>query len=126
VNRILKGKGSHREIADALLDEHVFNRRAWRVGREILDEYELAMGEHAFIDGASEFRQRIVLRVCIDAMVGDLGFTMQQPELLALQGGETEAQLRPSEQGAQLGLQAVETGGGDERFTVDEIAFERR
>ena len=30
--------------------------------------------------------------------------------MLALQGGEPEAQFRSSEQGAQLGLQAVEAG----------------
>jgi hypothetical protein len=56
-------------------------------------------------------------------MVGDLGFTVQEPDLLALQGSETKAQLRPSEQGAHLGLQAVEARGGNERFAVNEIAF---
>src|SRR5262245_37390901 len=53
--RILIEERSYHEIADALLDEHVFHRRAWRVGGEILDEHEFAVGEDAFIDGPSEF-----------------------------------------------------------------------
>ena len=87
---------------------------------------ELAVREDAFIDRPGEFGHGIVLRVRIDAMVGDLGFTIEQPDLLTLPGSQTEAQFRPSEQGPQLGLQAVEAGRGNERFALNEIAFQRR
>src|SRR5262249_27085830 len=59
-------------------------------------------------------------------MVGNFGFIIEEPDLLALQGGETKAQLWSSEQRAQLGLQAVEAGGGNERFAINEITFDRR
>jgi hypothetical protein len=112
------------EAADAELQHGVFHGGPTGIGRQVLDEERPALGQRPLVDRAGIVATVLVDGVGEDALVLDPAAVVQHPHPVALDRRHAEAQGRPPEQRAQLGLQRVEARGGDDRLLLDQVVLE--
>ena len=113
------------EVADAAPDQLLLHRRPVRIGREVLDDEGAALEHGPLVDGPRELRGGVVRGVGEDARLLVAGGVVQHEHAVALHRREPEAQTRPPEEGAQLGLQSLELRVRHDRVPVDEVPLER-
>jgi len=121
---IVEGRHDHVTGADA--QDFLLDVGPARVRGEVLDDERLALLDRPRVDRALELRHRMMRGVGEDAGVLEAVAGVEHQHLVAIDGGEPEAQLRPPEQRAQLLLQALEARGRDDRLFVDQVPLERR
>ena len=115
----------HDDVAQPPLDDLVVRRRAPGHLGEVFDDERAPLLDGALVDGSAEFLDRVVARIGEDAGVLALGAVVEDEHLVAVEGGQPEAQLGPPEERPELVLERLEARVRDDRLLVDQIALER-
>jgi len=121
---VLVEQGRHDDVAESELQELVVRRRPVGHFGQVLDDQRAPLDHRALVDGPAKLLDGVVPGVGEDARVLALGAVVEDEHLVAVEGGEAEAQLRPPEEGPQLVLQRPEARVGDDRLLVDQVALE--
>ena len=101
---VLVVERGHHHIPHPTLDELLFNRRATRIGGQVLNDQQLTLLDRTLVYGVAKVVDAILRRIGAQSPIRDVGPRMEHQDLAILQRGQPKEQIRLFEERAQFVL----------------------